>query len=374
MKIIIWLIAGGVVLSGIIIGIGIIQYKREVTETNPDYIIELMKEKAKNNTISLSINHNNENWVQVNENIPLPLASTVKIIIAIEYAKQAADGRVNPNSNVSLKDLESYFVPKTDGGAHKAWLAQLKREQYTDKVPLKEVANGMIAFSSNANTDYLIQVLGLDRINQVLPQLGIPNHEPIYPLVSSLFIPSRLMAEKNITKEEALTLLRDMDMEEYRNRAIHIHKNWHTEKPTANEKKRLIKEFDMEFQKVWSDRLTKATTKEYASLLSKLNRKEFFNMDVHEHLDPLMEQLMKNPNNREWLLHAGQKGGSTAFVFTLAMYATDKEGNQTEIAFFSNDLSIIEQAKLSQVMNAFQLEFLTNSDFREYVKSELSHL
>lgn len=41
-----------------------------------------------------------------------------------------------------------------------------------------------------------------------------------------------------------------------------------------------------------------------------------------------MEQLMQNPKNQKWLLHGGQKGGSTAFVLTLAAYTTDKEGNR----------------------------------------------
>ncbi|MCJ7842041.1 hypothetical protein MUB24_14245 [Lederbergia sp. NSJ-179] len=83
---------------------------------------------------------------------------------------------------------------------------------------------------------------------------------------------------------------------------------------------------------------------------------------------------MTKPSNQEWLAHAGQKGGSTAFVLTMSMYATDKEGNQTELAFFANDLSTIEQAKLSKNINAFQLKFLTDEKFREQVKKELSSL
>ncbi len=52
----------------------------------------------------------------------------------------------------------------------------------------------------------------------------------------------------------------------------------------------------------------------------------------------------------------------------MAMYATDQEGNQTELAFFANDLSTMEQIKLSKNMNAFQLKFLTDEDFRKKVK------
>ncbi|MEK4446130.1 hypothetical protein N1I81_09440 [Bacillus sp. FSL M8-0052] len=87
-----------------------------------------------------------------------------------------------------------------------------------------------------------------------------------------------------------------------------------------------------------------------------------------------MEQIMKKPNNREWLVHAGQKGGSTAFILTIAMYATDKERNQTEIAFFANDLNTLEIARLSRNMNGFQLKFLKDSKFRTHIKKELSSL
>jgi D-alanyl-D-alanine carboxypeptidase len=129
----------------------------------------------------------------------------------------------------------------------------------------------------------------------------------------------------------------------------------------------------MDIQKIWSDRLPRATTEGYVSIMNKLNSKMYFNDTVHKYLDPLMEQIMKNPSNQEWLVHAGQKGGSTAFVLTIAMYATDKDGNKTELAFFANDLTLIEQAKLSRNMNGFQLKFLKDAEFRAFVKKELSN-
>lgn len=87
-----------------------------------------------------------------------------------------------------------------------------------------------------------------------------------------------------------------------------------------------------------------------------------------------MEQLMQNPKNRKWLTHAGQKDGSTAFVLTQAFYAKDKDGNQTEIAFFANNLNTIEQGKLSKNMNGFQLKFLKDEKFRMQRKKELSEM
>jgi D-alanyl-D-alanine carboxypeptidase len=40
----------------------------------------------------------------------MPLASTVKIIIAIEYAEQAAQGQINPDEKISLSELNCHII------------------------------------------------------------------------------------------------------------------------------------------------------------------------------------------------------------------------------------------------------------------------
>lgn len=374
LKIALWIILAIAISLGLVIAIGILMFRREIKKLNPDYIVQFVKAKSGSRNVSLSIKHNGENWVDVNGHEQLPLASTVKIILAIEYAQQAAEGKIDPQKEVRLKELDKFYIPKTDGGAHEAWITQLKKGKETDSVPLCEVANGMIAYSSNANTEYLIEVLGLQNINRVPKSLGILNHEPVYPIVSALYIPAQLMNEKNLSKEEVLDVMKNMDMDEYRNRAIEIHNRWLGKPLTEQEIKQIRKTLDMDFQKIWSDRLPRSTTRDYVSIMKKLNSKIHFNTNVYKYLDPVMEQIMKNQNNCKWLVHAGQKGGSTAFILTIAMYATDKERNQTEIAFFANDLNTLEKAKLSRNMNGFQLKILKDSKFRTHIKKELSSL
>jgi len=374
LNIVLWIIAGILVCGGLVMGIGFWMFKKEINEENPEYIVQFIKENIASENVSLAIHYNNEKWIDVNTNKQFPLGSTVKIIIAIEYAQQAADGRINPQQQVSLKELETFYIPKTDGGAHEAWISALNQSKNIDSVPLSEVANGMIAYSSNANTEYLMRVLGLQNINEVLKSLDLVDHESLYPSTSATYIPTQLMNEKNITKEETLKVMKNMDMAEYRDRALNIHNNWLKNPLTDEEKKQALKILNMDIQKVWSDRLVKATTADYISILEKLNSKKYFHEDVHKYLDPVLEQLMQNPKNREWLTHAGQKGGSTAFVLTLAFYAKDKDGNQTEIAFFANNLNTIEQVKLSKNINGFQLKFLKEEKFRMQLKKELSEI
>eukprot|EP01034_Spumella_vulgaris_P007163 gene7163-9124_t len=77
----------------------------------------------------------------------MPLASTVKIILAIEYARQAAAGEIDADEVVPIAELEKFHVDNTDGGAHESWLA---------------------SFSSNANAEWLLDKLGSEKVEAEL--------------------------------------------------------------------------------------------------------------------------------------------------------------------------------------------------------------
>ncbi|KYG25606.1 D-alanyl-D-alanine carboxypeptidase [Alkalihalobacillus trypoxylicola] len=372
MEMIIWIIGIAVISLILILGTGIYMFKKKIKKDNPEYILQFVKEHLESDKVALSINYNDQEWVNINSKNLLPLASTVKIIVAIEYARQASKGQINSLQKVSLDELNTFYIPKTDGGAHEAWIASLDDGKGMETVFLSDVAKGMITYSSNANTEYLMQLLGLENINTVLVDLNISNHEPLYPLVSAMFIPTQLLNEKNVTRQELLKLLENMDISEYRKRAINIHKKWISQPPTDQDKKQILKNLDLNIQRIWSDRLPRSTTATYVDIMDNLNSKTYFDDDIYKYLEPVMEQLMSHPTNREWLMHAGEKGGSTAFILTTAMYATDKEGNQTEMAFFTNDLTSLEQTKLSRNLNGFKLKFLKDTEFRNRMTNELA--
>lgn len=121
-----------------------------------------------------------------------------------------------------------------------------------------------------------------------------------------------------------------------------------------------------------SDRLPSSTVEDYVTVMKKINSRDYFSENAQRYLDEVMEYILENPANKEWLEHSGMKGGSTAFVLTKALYATDKQGNKTELAYFLNDLTILEMTRLQMSMNEFELKILTNSEFRKKVKSELT--
>ena len=58
---------------------------------------------------SLSLIVNDSLVGHVNENRMMPLASTAKILIAIEFAKQASYNLVDPGKKIALSELENFI-------------------------------------------------------------------------------------------------------------------------------------------------------------------------------------------------------------------------------------------------------------------------
>ncbi|WP_149096217.1 serine hydrolase [Paenibacillus terrae] len=311
----------------------------------------------------------------------MPLASTVKTVIAVEYAKQAAAGTINPDERIKLTALERFYLPRLNGGAHPAWLREMeaKGQLKNGTVSMREVAKGMILFSSNANTEYLMDRLGLEQINQTKTTLGLQDHDPIYPFVSSILIPYEWMRETqgrawDGTKysNSAKAAVQAMSDAQFRQHAQMIHNK--LARDTSGSYKRnaaIATWYDREFDRMNTERFIASTTADYASLMSKLNNRQGFTKAEQKLLSEVMEQLMDHPENQEWLQHSGQKGGSTEYVLTLAMYATDKEGHSTEMAVFFKDLDPFTNASLQNMMNEFKERLLRDESFRKEINQRI---
>lgn len=300
----------------------------------------------------------------LNENTLMPLASTVKIIVAIEFAKQAAAGVFNADAPVALSELNKYYLQNTDGGGHPNWLAYEKsiNRIHNDSVPLIDVARGMIIFSSNANAEYLMDLLGFDNVESNLRSLGLKRHTPIYPLVASLFL---YQNPKHLSDDNIIKQIGSMSNEAYSHAAFLIHQEL---KNDSNYKKNFrVQDLTLKLQKEWSDRLPASTTQEYAKLCYILNNRKYFSNETYAILSKVLESLMENPANAAWISHAGMKGGSTIFVLTKALYATLKDGTKIEMAYFFNNLTGDENARLQHWMNDFELKVLNDETFRKKI-------
>ncbi|MBC3784737.1 serine hydrolase [Spirosoma utsteinense] len=291
-----------------------------------------------------------------------PLASAVKTIVAIEFAKQAATGKIKANELIPIADTDRYYLLNTDGDAHPQWKANLLAQSLIkkDSVSLLEVAKGMIRYSSNANTEYLMDRLGLDAINANLRELGLRKHERLIYMVSGLMIYS------TATKQATLQQVRALSAKAYEAQAGAIHQRLKQVVDGSFKKEFIFP--DMDLQKLWSDRLTASTVQEYASVMQKLSKRSYYKPAVQGYLDQIMEwPFAVNSGNRQVYEHIGMKGGSTAFVLTNALYATTKDGNRSELVVFFNNLTPAESGMLQQNLNTFLINCVQTNRYRKTV-------
>ena len=88
-----------------------------------------------------------------------PLASVSKLLIFIAYAQQVDAGLIPLNEQVSVVTLSHYDIPQTNSGAHEEFMSEFPLG--TTTISLWDVARlGMIQYSSNAASDYVLDRLG----------------------------------------------------------------------------------------------------------------------------------------------------------------------------------------------------------------------
>jgi D-alanyl-D-alanine carboxypeptidase len=338
-------------------------------QTKADMMLDFMLKNKTN--FSIFLQKNDTALAAYNENKLMPLASTVKILVAVEFAKQAAAHVIEAGEAVSLADLNKYYIPNTDGGAHPAWLQYEEQQKhiFNDSINLIDVARGMMIFSSNANTEYLMDLLGLDNINNDIPMLGLKKHTTIFPIVASLFL---YQNPRNIAEKKLIKGITSLNEEEYCRFTYDIHKA--LKYNDSLKAKFRPQDLTMPMQRVWSERLPASTTSDYVHVAKIINNRKFLSKEAYEILATVQETLMENPGNKKMFIHAGMKGGSTAWVLTKTLYATLLNGDRIEMAYFFNNLQPQEQENLQSWMNSFELDVLTNEDFRAKLTKAFPHV
>lgn len=330
-------------------------------------LMEFIKENQVSDRVAFLATWNGEPIASINPDLALPLASVVKIVIAIEFAGQAEAGKIDPSEMVSMEEVDKYYFPNTDGGAHAAWKNTLESEE--GDVSFEEIAQGMMDFSSNANTDYLIERLGLEEVNKRIEELDLNNHEPIYPLTASIAIPKKVMEDSNTGEDKLEAALRDLDDTAYRQIAVDLFEEWQEEPLSEAEKEETTALLnDMSIQKVWSDRLTHASAEDYHKIMTMLNKKGHYSEEFYEELDAIFSLDSAN----KAIKRAAQKGGSTAFVLNQAVYAEDEDGNRFEMVLFTNDLNLSELEVAAMQAQALTDKLVTKEVFREEVREALA--
>lgn len=107
---------------------------------------------------------------------PMPLASTRKVLVLLAATRMVSAGRLDLDAPVPLADVERWYVPGTDGGAHPAAVADLG-EEWTVRTAL----DAMITYSDNAAADWLLdEVGGPAAVDALARDLGLSGQDPTW--------------------------------------------------------------------------------------------------------------------------------------------------------------------------------------------------
>jgi D-alanyl-D-alanine carboxypeptidase len=316
---------------------------------SPKRIADFIKENPER--ASILIVKNDSIVFERNIDAMKPLASTMKTIVLIEYAKQFSVDKFPDKALINLNDIGIYYVKDTDGGAHQRWIDDLNEQKriFKNQVYLDDIVRGMMLFSSNACTEYLMDLLGIDNINANLAELNIKNHEKLFFVVSYLYL----------IQEVGYTKMAGMTNDELVTRTKEIHNRIKSKDIKYDYEKQLSEEEE----ELFSLKFTKSTASEYCSLLSKLYTDSLFSNRFKACIDSIYKPvLIKN----SWAKHLLIKGGSTISVLTQAYYVETKKGEKYRVAYFLDKLEIFEYFILKNGINKFDLSILgRGTDFQK---------
>jgi D-alanyl-D-alanine carboxypeptidase len=317
--------------------------------------------KSNKDRASVYITKNDTIIAFLNETKLMPLASTVKILVAVEFAKEASTDIIDKNSYVALSELNKYYLPNTDGNAHPSWLEYEKKNNHIkgDSVKLIDIARGMIMFSSNANTEYLMDLLGINNITSNIGLFGLKAHTSIYPLVASLLM---YQNPKKISEDKILKAINKFSDIEYSKYVYSLHVQLkHDDRFKAAFHP---EDLTLKMQKAWSDRLPASTTKDYVHLANILNNRKFLSDSTYKLIEEVLEFPMENKAFQAAFKQYGVKGGSTPFVLTHVIYLKTKSNMAMELAIFFNNLSPEEEKKLEGWLDPFEAQVIFDANFR----------
>ncbi len=314
---------------------------------------------------SVFITRNDTTIAKLNENQLMPLAGTVKLLIAIEFAQQSTHEMINENSYAKLDEVEKYYMPLIDSAAYANWLTYLKthNEIKDGKVKLVDIARGMMMFDCNANADYLMDILGFDNVKDNISLFKLTKHTAIYPFAGSMFI---YQLPKKTSEDKLIKALSKYSDKKYSMEAYYFH----TDLKEDSSFKATFKpeQFTKKMQKMWSDNLPASTTKEYVSIMQALNNREVLDEEAFFPVGEVIEYPMENKEFQKKFRYFGMAGGSSAFVLTHAAYLTMKDGTRMEWAVFLNNLNIAEKKKMEEWLVHFKEQFINDPQFRNKLR------
>ena len=276
-----------------------------------------------------------EQGLYLNANAPMPLASVAKIITLVAYAEAVAAGELNPQEAIPLAELDRYYLPNFDLGAHRRAVAELRAEgrllppEDDPAVALADVAWMMIRHSSNAAADYLHLRLGQERIEQTAVTLGL-NETPGSHSAPCTFLGQFLMMGNHSRQTDdwaaLAALTADPAAAERYGREVALLADAYRFQPDFRAGEVAWRERtrrpSTDTQRYFAANLApQGTAGAYAALMLRLAQNGLSNGDSSFQARRVLEWTNQFPANQELFSNVGYKNGSLPGVLTTTYYA-----------------------------------------------------
>lgn len=275
--------------------------------------------------------------VYLNAGRPMPLASVAKLISLVAYAEATAAGELNALEQIPLSELDRYYLPNFDLGAHRRAIAELRElgrvvsPNDNPTVALDDVAWMMIRHSSNAASDYLHLRLGQNRIEETAVTLGL-NESPHSHSAPCTFLGQFLMMGNHTTASAnnrailSTFATGDADAMASYGREVSlladVYVNQEDFRAAEREWRSATRGPAIETQRYFAGSLApQGTAGAYAALLLRLAQNGLSNPDSSYQARRILEWTNLFEVNQEIFSNVGYKNGSLPGVLTTTYYA-----------------------------------------------------
>jgi D-alanyl-D-alanine carboxypeptidase len=285
------------------------------------------------------------NGVYHNADKQMPLASVVKIIHLVAYVEAVAAGELDPTSYVTLAELERYYLPGYDLGAHNRAVAELAEAGLVlanpDRIRLEDLPWMMIRHSANAATDYLHTLLGQGVIEATAVSLNLTQQTAPCTFLGQFMAMSnqtrqgsndRAAIEAYLANPASYGVEVAALADAYTNNAAFraAEQLWHQEerRPSSQD------------QRFFSHNLNAhGTPREYATLMALIAQNGLSNPESSFLARRYLEWPMIFPANQARFSNLGYKNGSLPGMLNTAYYAYPTgEVTPTVVILFFQDL------------------------------------
>jgi D-alanyl-D-alanine carboxypeptidase len=279
--------------------------------------------------------------VYLNQNVLMPLASVAKLIVLAAYAEAVTAGELNPLERVTLAELDRYYLPNFDLGAHRRAIAELQvdgRILSPDDDPavlLEDVAWMMIRHSSNAAADYLYLRLGQARIEETTIVLGLNSstesqpqgsHSAPCPFLSQFLIMANHVRGMANDRQVLAAFLQGTEGASAYGREASLLADAYINQADFREAEQAWRERtrqpSIDTQRFFAAELTpRGTAGNYAVLMYRLAQNGLSNPDSSFQARRILEWPNVFDANQEVFSNVGYKNGALPGVLTTAYYA-----------------------------------------------------